>query len=70
MPRNQDRTAELDAFIGFAAGLLGMVLTALPLAGLNALVPVGPGLRQVGYGLIVAGGVVSAVTTYLRLRAR
>jgi hypothetical protein len=68
--RDEDRTAELDAFIGFAAGLLTALVTALALAGFAALVPVGPGLRQVGYGLIVIAGLVGTVGMYLRLRAR
>ncbi|MER5862675.1 hypothetical protein [Kitasatospora sp. NPDC002040] len=70
MHRNQDRTAELDAFIGFVAGLVTALLTALALAGVTAGLPVGPGLRQLGYGVITVAGLAGTVTTYLRLRAR
>ncbi|WP_405017769.1 hypothetical protein OHV05_12695 [Kitasatospora sp. NBC_00070] len=70
MHRSQDRTAELDAFIAFVAGLLTALLAALLLAGLNALVPVGPGLRQLGYGLIGVAGAAGLVLSYLRLRTR
>ncbi|GAA1198214.1 hypothetical protein F4556_004371 [Kitasatospora gansuensis] len=68
--RDPDRTAELDAFIGFAAGVLAMLLVTLLLAGLAAVVSVGPGLRQVGCGVIAVAGLVGTVGTYLRLRAR
>lgn len=70
MRRDQDKTAELDAFIGFAAGLLTALVTALALAGLAELLTVGPGWHQVGYGLIAAAGLTGTVAAYLRLRTR
>lgn len=66
--RRENREGELEAFIAFGAGLLTAALVALPLYGLNALLPVGPGVRQLGYVLVAGCGLAGTIVTYRRLR--
>ncbi|MFI9269156.1 hypothetical protein ACIGXM_00305 [Kitasatospora sp. NPDC052896] len=61
---------ELEAFIGFCAGLAAMLVGWLAVAGVASIVGAGPDWRHGGYAVIAAGGLGFMVIVSRGLRAR